>query len=143
MWGTWWLWDARLTSVLVLFFLYLGYMALRGAFDDPSRGGRAAAILALVGVVNVPIIKFSVDWWNTLHQPASVVKMGGPAIHGSMLAPLLIMAAGFTAFYVVVLLVRMRTELVARKLRALHIAEVQRHDEHDAGRAGAAIVDGG
>ncbi len=143
MWGTWWVWDARLTSVLVLFFLYLGYMALRAAFDDPTRGGRAAAILALVGVVNVPIIKFSVDWWNTLHQPASVVKMGGPAIHGSMLAPLLIMAAGFTAFYVVVLLVRMRTELVARKLRALHIAEVRRHDGHDAGRAGAAAVDGG
>ena len=78
MWGTWWVWDARLTSVLILFFLYLGYIALANAFDDPSRGGRAAAVLALVGVVNLPIIKFSVDWWNTLHQPASVMRIGGP-----------------------------------------------------------------
>ena len=79
MWGTWWVWDARLTSVLVLFFLYLGYMALENAFDDPARGTRAASILALVGFVNVPIIKFSVDWWNTLHQPASVVRLDGPS----------------------------------------------------------------
>src|SRR5512147_2652640 len=93
MWGTWWVWDARLTSVLVLFFLYLGYMALESAFDDPARGLRAASILALVGFINIPIIKFSVDWWNTLHQPASVVRLDGPAIHPSMLAPLLIMAA--------------------------------------------------
>src|SRR5437868_5161119 len=76
MWGTWWVWDARLTSVLVLFFLYLGYLALVHAFEDETRGARAGAILALVGVVNLPIIKFSVDWWNTLHQPASVVKLG-------------------------------------------------------------------
>jgi heme exporter protein C len=75
MWGTWWVWDARLTSVLVLFFLYLGYMALVSAFDDPARGGKAASILALVGFVNVPIVKFSVDWWNTLHQPASVLRV--------------------------------------------------------------------
>ncbi len=80
MWGTWWVWDARLTSVLVLFFLYLGYIALINAFDDPARGARAGAILALVGVVNLPIIKFSVDWWNTLHQPASVFRLGGPTI---------------------------------------------------------------
>jgi len=80
MWGTWWVWDARLTSVLILFFLYLGYMALVNAFDDLARGAKAGAILVLVGVVNVPIIKFSVDWWNTLHQPASVVRMGGPSI---------------------------------------------------------------
>ena len=80
MWGTWWVWDARLTSVLILFFLYLGYIALANAFDDPSRGGRAAAVLVLVGVVNLPIIKFSVDWWNTLHQPASVMRIGGPRI---------------------------------------------------------------
>src|SRR5437868_5857342 len=91
MWGTWWVWDARLTSVLVLFFLYLGYLALVGAFDDQSRGARAGSILALVGVVNLPIIKFSVDWWNTLHQPASVMKLGGPTIAVSMLVPLLIM----------------------------------------------------
>jgi heme exporter protein C len=79
MWGTWWVWDARLTSVLILFFLYLGYMALESAFDDPARGTRAASILALVGFVNVPIIKFSVDWWNTLHQPA--VRLAGLAAH--------------------------------------------------------------
>ena len=78
MWGTWWVWDARLTSVLVLFFLYLGYIALVHAFDDPTRGARAGAMLALVGVVNLPIIKFSVDWWNTLHQPASIFRLGGP-----------------------------------------------------------------
>ncbi len=119
MWGTWWVWDARLTSVLVLFFLYLGYMALQNAFDDPSRGARAAAILALVGAVNVPIIKFSVDWWNTLHQPASVVRMDGPTIHASMLTPLLLMAVAFKLYYVWLVLVRMRRELMAARLRAL------------------------
>ncbi|NQV84941.1 MAG: heme ABC transporter permease, partial [Rhodospirillales bacterium] len=80
MWGTWWVWDARLTSMLVLFFLYLGYMALNNAFDDPGRGAKASSILALVGVVNVPIIKISVDWWNTLHQPASLLRAGGSAL---------------------------------------------------------------
>ena len=80
MWGTWWVWDARLTSVLILFFLYLGYMVLYEAFDDKIRGARAAAILAIVGIINIPIIKFSVDWWNTLHQPASVIKIDGPSI---------------------------------------------------------------
>ena len=80
MWGTFWVWDARLTSVLILFFLYLGYIALHDAFDDPSRGARAASILCLVGSVNLPIIKFSVDWWNTLHQPACILRAGGPAI---------------------------------------------------------------
>ncbi len=119
MWGTWWVWDARLTSVLVLFFLYLGYMALNNAFDDPGRGSKASSILALVGFVNVPIIKFSVDWWNTLHQPSSVVKMGGPAIHPSMLTPLLLMGLAFTTYYVWVLLIRMRREIVATKIRAL------------------------
>lgn len=118
MWGTWWVWDARLTSVLVLFFLYLGYIALVDAFDDPERGGRAGAILALVGAVNLPIIKFSVDWWNTLHQPASVLKMGGPSMDGTMLRPLLLMALGFTAFFMTVLLLRLETALLGRKLRA-------------------------
>ncbi len=126
MWGAWWVWDARLTSMLVLLFLYLGYMALADAFDDAQRGAKAAAILALVGFVNVPIIKFSVDWWNTLHQPASVVKMGGPSIHISMLAPLLIMVAGFTTFYVAVLIMRMRTEIVTAKLRGLQMAQTDR-----------------
>jgi heme exporter protein C len=121
MWGAWWVWDARLTSVLILFFLYLGYIALANAFDDPSRGGRAAAVLALVGVVNLPIIKFSVDWWNTLHQPASVMRIGGPRIDISMLAPLLIMALGFSLLFAVLLMVRMRTALNERKAMALRL----------------------
>jgi len=124
MWGTWWVWDARLTSVLVLLFLYIGYMALQGAFDDRVRAAKASAILALVGFVNVPIIKFSVDWWNTLHQPASVIKMGGSSIHPSMLWPLLIMAIAFKAYYVWVLMVRMRQELVANKVRILRLKQV-------------------
>jgi len=122
MWGTYWVWDARLTSVLVLFFLYLGYIALANAFDDEQRGLRAASILALVGFVNVPIIKFSVEWWNTLHQPASVLRAGGPSIHPSMLWPLLTMALAFKAYYVVVLLMRVRAELAARRVRALRVA---------------------
>jgi len=123
MWGTWWVWDARLTSVLILLFLYLGYMALEGAFDDRARGMRAAAILTIVGAVNVPIIKFSVDWWNTLHQPASVVKLDGPAIHGSMLTPLLLMAVGYTAFYFWVMFVRVRAEFNDARIQALHLRQ--------------------
>src|SRR5246500_551706 len=92
MWGTYWVWDARLTSVLVLFLMYLGLIALWRTVEDPSRAGRAAAILTLVGAINLPIIKFSVDWWNTLHQPASVFRLGGPSIHQAILAPLLVMA---------------------------------------------------
>ncbi len=126
MWGTWWVWDARLTSVLVLFFLYLGYIALVHAFDEPTRGARAGAILALVGIVNLPIIKFSVDWWNTLHQPASVFRLGGPTIAAAMLWPLLIMALGFTLFFALLLLLRMRTALMAEKIRALRLAAVER-----------------
>ena len=118
MWGTWWVWDARLTSVLVLFFLYLGYMALNSAFDDPQRGSKASAILAMVGLVNVPIIKFSVDWWNTLHQPASIVRMGGPTIHPDMLWPLFLMIGAFTTYYLWVLMLRMRRELTETRLRA-------------------------
>src|SRR5258707_1380496 len=114
MWGTWWVWDARLTSVLVLFFLYLGYLALVGAFDDQTRGARAGAVLALVGVVNLPIIKFSVDWWNTLHQPASVFRMGGPTIVLSILLPLLVMGLAFTALFLTLWLVRIRSAIIAR-----------------------------
>ncbi len=118
MWGTWWEWgDARLTSFLILFFLYLGYMALANAFDDPARGNRAASVLALVGAVNLPIIKYSVEWWNTLHQPASVLRMDGPTIDPSMLVPLFLMALGFTAYYVAVLLVRVKAELIDARLR--------------------------
>jgi heme exporter protein C len=125
MWGTWWEWDARMTSVLVLFFLYLGYIALINAFDDPTRGLKAAAILALVGFVNVPIIKFSVDWWNTLHQPASVFKADGPSIDPSMLTPLLLMGVGFTVYFLWVLMLRLRTEIVAAKVRALRLRQVR------------------
>jgi heme exporter protein C len=125
MWGTWWVWDARLTSVLILFFLYLGYMALVNAFDDPTRGAKAGAILVLVGVVNVPIIKFSVDWWNTLHQPASVVRMGGPSIDPSMLWPRLMMGLAFTAYFVTVVLLRVRSEIAARKIQTLRLTQAQ------------------
>ena len=124
MWGTWWVWDARLTSVLILFFLYLGYMALQDAFDDAERGAKASAILAIVGFINVPIIKFSVDWWNTLHQPASVVKMSGPAIHSSMLTPLLLMALAFKAYYIWLMLIRIRGEISSMKVRALRLRQV-------------------
>lgn len=117
MWGTYWVWDARLTSVLVLFFLYIGYMALNNAFDDPQRGARASAILAIVGFVNVPIIKFSVDWWNTLHQPASVVRLDGPTIHASMLWPLLLMAGAFSTYYGWVVMLKIRRELIANRVR--------------------------
>ena len=125
MWGTWWVWDARLTSVLVLFFLYLGHIALAHGFDDPTRGARASAILALVGFVNVPIIKFSVDWWSTLHQPASVLRLGGPTIDGSMLWPLLLMGAAFTLLFVCLLLVRIKAALLAARLRAAQRLQVQ------------------
>ena len=121
MWGAWWVWDARLTSVLILFFLYLGHIALTHAFDDPARGARAAAILALVGVVNIPIIKFSVDWWNTLHQPASIIRRDGPAIDAQMLAPLFLMIFGFTFYFFTVLLLRARAELAALRTRALKL----------------------
>ena len=125
MWGTWWVWDARLTSVLVLLFLYLGYIALHNAFDDPQRGSKAASVLALVGFVNVPIIKFSVDWWNTLHQPASVMRADGPAIHPSILVPLLLMSLGFTFFYLSIVIVRTQREIMARKIRSLRLLQVE------------------
>jgi heme exporter protein C len=118
MWGTWWVWDARLTSVLLLFFLYLGYMALANAFEDESRGTRAASVLAIVGVINLPIIKFSVDWWNTLHQPASVTRLDAPAIHSSMLWPLLVMALACMAYFATVLMWRIEAALAERRLAA-------------------------
>ena len=124
-WGTWWVWDARLTSVLILLFLYLGYMALWNAFDDETRAARAAAILALVGIVNLPIIKFSVDWWNTLHQPASISRFDAPAIDPAMLTPLLLMALGFTTYFITVLLLRVKSELVAAKLRTAQMAQIR------------------
>ncbi len=119
MWGTYWVWDARLTSMLVLLLLYLGLMALRSAIDDPNRAGRAAAVLTLVGFINVPIVKFSVDWWNTLHQPASVFRMGGSTIDPSLLWPLLICALGFTLLFVTLHFMAMRTEILRRRVQAL------------------------
>lgn len=119
MWGAWWVWDARLTSVLILFFFYLGYLALRAALDDEQKAARAAAILALVGLVNVPIVHFSVNWWNTLHQPASVFRLGGPTIAWSLLLPLLIMALGYTTLFFALWIVRTRTEVVSRRAEAL------------------------
>ena len=118
MWGTWWVWDARLTSVLLLFFLYLGYMVLRDAFDAPERGAKAAAILAVVGVVNLPIIKFSVDWWNTLHQGASVIRAGGPSMDREFLIPLLIMAVAFSLLFLTLHLAAMRNEVLRRRVHS-------------------------
>jgi heme exporter protein C len=122
MWGAYWVWDARLTSMLLLFFLYLGHIALSRAYDDPDRGDRAAAILALVGVINLPIIKFSVDWWNTLHQPASITRLDAPAIHPAILLPLLWMAASFLLLFIVLVLVRTETEIDRRRLEIANLS---------------------
>ena len=123
MWGTWWVWDARLTSVLVLFIMYLGLIALTETIEDPARAAKSAAILTLVGVVNIPIIKFSVDWWNTLHQPSSVFRMGGSTIDASMLVPLLVMATAFTFLFLWLHLMSMRNEILRRRIRTLRILE--------------------
>lgn len=125
MWGTYWVWDARLTSMLILLFLYLGYMAIWEGFDDPAKASKAAAILVLVGAINVPIIKFSVDWWKTLHQPASVATMEGPKIHGSILTPLLVMGAAYMALFVTLLIIRVKAEILERRLRILRISELK------------------
>ncbi len=121
MWGTFWVWDARLTSFLVLFFIYLGYIALWETLEDPQKAGRAAAILAIVGFINVPIVKFSVDWWNTLHQPASISRIGAPSIHWTILTPLLIMTVAYTILFIALQLVRMRTEIMKRRVRNLQM----------------------
>lgn len=138
MWGTYWVWDARLTSVLILFFLYLGLMALRSSLDDELLASKQTAVLGLVGVVILPIIKFSVDWWNTLHQPASVVKMSGPAIHSSILVPLLVNAVGFSLLFFALHMKGMRNEIMRRRVKALRLAEVERaqRDAHTATAAG-------
>ncbi|OGA29047.1 MAG: heme ABC transporter permease [Betaproteobacteria bacterium RIFCSPLOWO2_12_FULL_67_28] len=117
-WGTYWVWDARLTSELVLFFLYLGYMALNAAIDDPRRADRAAAVLALVGVVNVPIIYFSVAWWNTLHQGASVSLMRAPSMAQTMLWGMLVMAIAFWMYSIAVALSRVRSIMLEREAHA-------------------------
>jgi heme exporter protein C len=119
MWGTWWVWDARLTSVLVLFFLYLGHITLIRAFDDAKRGYRAAAILAMVGAVDLPVIKFSVNWWQTLHQPASITLTSAPTMPGSMLAPLMISLLGFSLMFVALVMGRLRASVLEQRLRNL------------------------
>jgi heme exporter protein C len=124
MWGTWWVWDARLTSELILLFLYLGYMALLGAIADRRMASRAAAVLAIVGVVNLPIIHYSVEWWNTLHQGPTVTKLDSPSIHVSMLIPLLVMFAAFQLYYFTVMLMRARCELLDQERRASWVAEL-------------------
>ena len=118
MWGTYWVWDARLTSELILLFLYLGVIGLQSAIDDRRTASRACAVLSLVGLVNIPIIHFSVNWWNTLHQGSTVIKDGGPSMHLSMLAPLLIMAFGFKLYYLMVLLMRSRIEVLERERKS-------------------------
>jgi len=118
MWGTWWVWDARLTSVLVLFLLYLAYMALRASLDDETKAARAAAILALVGIVNLPIVKFSVDWWNTLHQGATVIRADGPAMGPEFLWPLILMALAYTSAFGSLWLVGIRAEVWRRRAEA-------------------------
>ncbi len=126
MWGAWWVWDARLTSVLVLFFLYIGHVALVRAFDDPVRGYRAGAILALIGAVNLPIIKFSVDWWNTLHQGSTITLSGAPGMHVGMLWPLLISAVGFTLAFAAIVVARLRAAVMERRIRGLLMAQADR-----------------
>jgi heme exporter protein C len=119
MWGTYWVWDARLTSVLVLFLMYLGVIALWRTIEDPTQAARAAAVLTLVGAINVPIIKFSVDWWNTLHQPASVLRLGGSTIHPAILVPLIVMAIAFTLLFLTLHLAAMRNEIMRRRVRSM------------------------
>jgi heme exporter protein C len=119
MWGTYWQWDARLTSVLVMFIMYLGLIALWRSVDDPGRAGRAAAVLTLIGAVNLPIIKFSVDWWNTLHQPASVFRLGGSTIDSSILVPLFAMAIAFSLLFLTLHLAAMRNEILRRRVRGM------------------------
>ena len=124
MWGTWWVWDARLTSELVLLFLFLGYLALRAAFDDTDRADRASAVLATVGVINVPIIHYSVEWWATLHQGPTVTRLAAPAIDTRMLLPLLAMALGFTLYFAAILMVRVRAEVLEREQRSRWVQEL-------------------
>jgi heme exporter protein C len=125
MWGTYWVWDARLTSVFVLFLMYLGVIALWRTIEDPTRAGRVVAILTLVGAINIPIIKFSVDWWNTLHQPASVVKMDGPAIHSSILLPLLVMAIAATLLFITLHVAAMGNEILKRRVRSMQMMQAE------------------
>ena len=124
MWGTYWVWDPRLTAELVLLFLYFGYMGLRAGIEDPNKADKASAVLAVVGVINIPIIKYSVEWWNSLHQTPTVMKMGKPSMDTSMLWPLLLMFLAFALYFAAVLLIRLRAELLRRERAASWIREV-------------------
>jgi heme exporter protein C len=119
MWGTWWEWDARMTSVLVMLLVYLGYMALRSALEENQQASRAAAILAMAGAINLIIVKFSVEWWSSLHQPASIFRADGPTMPGSMLWPLGLMALGYTAFAAWLVLYRLRTRALQRRAQTV------------------------
>lgn len=125
MWGAWWVWDARLTSMFVLFLLYLGYMAIWQAIEDPHRASLVARIVAIAGFINVPIVKFSVEWWNSLHQGSSVLRMGGPTIDARMLWPLLVMALAYLLLYLGSLVIAMRSEITSRKIRQLQFARLE------------------
>ena len=124
MWGTYWVWDPRLTAQLILLFLYLGYMGLRSGIEDTARADRASAVLAIVGVVNIPIIRFSVEWWNSIHQAPSVMKMDRPSMPAEMLIPLLTMMVGFTLYFAAIMLVRLRAEILRRERSASWAREV-------------------
>lgn len=124
MWGTWWVFDARLTSMLILFFFYIGYILLYQSHTDKMKGEKAAGILSIVGVINVPIVKFSVEWWHTLHQPASIIRSGGIAIAPEMLKPLLLMATAYSLFFIYVLILRSQSEIYARKIERNRLAKL-------------------
>jgi heme exporter protein C len=128
MWGAWWVWDARLTSMLILFFFYIAVIALANGFDRVERGSRPAALLALVGLLNVPIVKFSVDWWNTLHQPASLIRSGGVSIDPSMLTPLLLMLGGFHLYFLAVVILQMKSLLIERRITSLQLRQSSQTD---------------
>lgn len=124
MWGTWWVWDARLTSVLILFFLYLGFIALQSVIADQQGRDRAGALLAIVGVINLPIIHYSVIWWNTLHQGPTISKLSSPSIASSMLHPLIAMIMAFMLFYALIVLIRMRNQILLREMKSQWVKEV-------------------
>lgn len=132
MWGTYWVWDARLTSMLILFFLYVGYMILVDSFDRDDRGGKSGAVLLIIGAINIPIIKFSVDWWNTLHQGASVFRIGGPLIDSTMLTPLALMAFAALFWFVGMTLMRMKTMLNERRIAAMTAKSLRNHAKDNA-----------
>ncbi|MDX1974895.1 MAG: heme ABC transporter permease [Rickettsiales bacterium] len=123
MWGAWWVWDARLTSVLLLLFLYIAYIALSDAYATVERGKKICAVMALIGIVNIPIIRFSVEWWNTLHQPASIIRSGGVAIDSAMLIPLFSMALAFNCYYAILLIIRVKSTLLEQRIRRLQFAK--------------------